>query len=98
MDREQGAKLQVSVKYYNIVADFLGRQEEKRAVSAGTTIRDFVAALAGESASLRRLAFTAEGKVSGHLRLFRNGQAVLDLDEPLAANDEIRVFPTISGG
>jgi molybdopterin converting factor small subunit len=98
MDSEKGAKFQVSVKYYNIVADFLGRREEKRAVAAGTTIRDFVAALASESASFRRLAFTAEGNVSGHLRLFRNGQAVLDLDEPLGDNDEIRVFPAISGG
>jgi len=93
-----GQRLVVSVKYYNIVVDFLGRGEEQRSIPSGTTMRGFVEALASESAPFRRLALTPEGQVSGHVRLFRSEQAVLDMDEPLADGDEIRVFPAISGG
>lgn len=98
MDKQSSAEIQVSVKYYNIVADFVGRREERREVGARTTVRDLMDTLAAESASFRKLAFTDEGQVSGHVRLFRNGQAVLDYDERLVEGDEIRVFPTISGG
>ena len=103
MDNEKpmtpaGQRPVVSVKYYNIVVDFLGRREEQRSIPSGTTMCGLVEALADESASFRRLALTSEGQVSGHVRLFRNGQAVLDMDEPLADGDEIRVFPAISGG
>jgi MoaD family protein len=98
MDKQSSAEIRVSVKYYNIVADFVGRREECREVAAGATVRDLVGMLATESTSFQRLAFTDDGQVSGHVRLFRNGQAVLDLDEPLVEGDEMRVFPTISGG
>lgn len=98
MAREPGATLEISVKYYNIVADFLGRREEQRTLRAGNNLRDLLAVLAGESLAFRRLALTAEGQVTGHVRLFHNGQAVLDFDEPLAEGDEVRVFPTIAGG
>ena len=67
-------------------------------MSQGTLIRDLVVALANESAPFRNLVLTGEGEVSGHVRLFCNGQAVLDLDQPLADGDEIRVFPAIAGG
>lgn len=90
--------IHVSVRYYNIVAHFLGRREERRAVEVGTTTRGLIEALAAENASLRRLALTADGKVAGHVRLFRNGRLVLDADEQLAEGDEIQVFPAIAGG
>ena len=98
MDKQASMEIRVSVKYYNIVADFLGRREERREMAASATIRDFMNSLATESTSFQKLAFTTEGQVSGHVRLFRNGQAVLDLGEPLVEGDELRVFPTISGG
>jgi molybdopterin converting factor small subunit len=90
--------VEISCTYYNIVADFLGRRQEERSVEAGTTIAAVVRALAAESESFGRLALTGSGEISGHLRLFRNDQAVIDLDEPLADGDEIRMFPAISGG
>jgi MoaD family protein len=98
MDKQSSTEIRVSVRYYNIVADFVGRREERREMAAGATLRDLMEALATESTSFQKLAFTDEGQVSGHVRLFRNGQAVLDLDEPLVVGDEMRVFPTISGG
>jgi molybdopterin converting factor small subunit len=64
----------------------------------GATVRDLLAALGSESASFHKLAFTDEGQVSGHVRLFRNGQTVLDWDELLAEGDQVRIFPAISGG
>lgn len=98
MDEEQSVALRVSVKYYNIVADFLGRREEQRLLPAGTTVRGLVEALASESAPFHRLVYTSGKQVGGQVRLFRNGEAVLDLDEPLADGDELRIFPVIAGG
>jgi MoaD family protein len=98
MDRQSGVEIRVSVRYYNIVADFVGQREECRPMAAGATIRDLLGELGAESASFQKLAFTDGEQVSGHVRLFRNGQAVLDLDAPLVDGDEMRVFPTISGG
>jgi molybdopterin converting factor small subunit len=101
LDREDKgglAEILVSIRYHNIVADFLGRREESRRLPAGTTLRGLVESLARESESFRSLAVGVDGQVSGHVRLFRNGQAVLDLDAMLVEGDEIRVFPAISGG
>jgi molybdopterin converting factor small subunit len=88
----------VSVRYYNIVADALGRREERRAVEAGTTVRDLLQALAAERPAFARLAVTAEGGIGGQMRPFRNGRAVIDMDEMLVDGDDLRLFPAISGG
>jgi molybdopterin converting factor small subunit len=90
--------IQVSIRYYNIVADLLGKQTERRALPPGTTAQGLIEALARESQPFGRFALTEAGQPRGHLRLFRNAQAVPDLAEVLADGDEIRVFPTISGG
>jgi molybdopterin converting factor small subunit len=55
-------------------------------------------ALAAECPPFGRFALDEEGRPRGHLRLFRNGQTVLDQAEVLADGDEIRLFPAISGG
>lgn len=90
--------IEVSLRYYNIVADLLGQREERRALPPGTTMRGLIEALGSESPSFRGLALADDGRPSEHLRVFRNGQAVADLDSVLAHGDEIRLFPTISGG
>jgi molybdopterin converting factor small subunit len=92
------AKIRISLKYYNIVADLLERKKEQRRVPDGTTISDMLKNLAQENSSFAKLALTTDGEVSQHLRLFRAGQAVLDLHEPLNEGDEILIFPAIAGG
>jgi molybdopterin converting factor small subunit len=88
----------VSIRYYNLVADFLGRREEQRALPPGSSLLFLVQALAAESGPFQRLALTADGQVSGHVRLFRNGEMVHDLSTMITDGDEVRVFPAISGG
>jgi molybdopterin converting factor small subunit len=90
--------MNISLRYYNLVADLLGRREELRAVPADTTLHELLDALSCENASLGRLLPVAAGDLGGRLRLFRNGRFVLDPDEPLADGDELRLFPAISGG
>lgn len=97
-DQGPSETIRISATYYNIVADFLGRRHEDRVMPASTTLRDLLAALGGESAPFSTLAFTPKGKVSGYVRVFCNGQAVLDPNQILADGDEIRLFPSISGG
>jgi molybdopterin converting factor small subunit len=88
----------LSMRYYSLVADFLGRREEKREVPPGSSLHALLQALAVESEPFRRLALTADGQVSRHLRLFRNGEMVHDLSTAVTEGDEIRVFAAISGG
>jgi len=51
-----------------------------------------------ENESFRRLVFTDEGEISHRVRIFRNGQMVVNLDVPLIDQDEIQIFPAVSGG
>jgi molybdopterin converting factor small subunit len=90
--------IEVSLRYYNIVADLLGQREEQRVLPPGTTLRGLIQALGAESPSFRGLALADDKRPGEHLRVFRNGQVVVDLDSVLADGDEIRLFPTISGG
>ncbi len=88
----------VSLKYYNIVVDLLGRKEEERRITKGTTVGQLLKLLAAENPSLQQLTLTTTGRLPPHMRLFRAGRAVLDPTELLADGDEIKIFPAISGG
>lgn len=95
--------IHVSIRYYNIVADYLGRREEQRSLDEGTTVGVLLESLAAESKAFGRLALPAltsgsPGSIGGQVRLFRNGRAVIEPDQVLADGDELRLFPAISGG
>ncbi|MEJ5201173.1 MAG: MoaD/ThiS family protein [Anaerolineales bacterium] len=90
--------MKVKVRYYNLVADYLGRKTEERFLEDGATCYSLVRVLSEENESFRRLAFTDEGKISHRLRIFRNGQMIVDANIRLADQDEIQMFPAVSGG
>jgi molybdopterin converting factor small subunit len=88
----------VKVRYYNTIADYLGRREEVRELSDGATLLDLVEGLAKESASFRNLVQVVDGDYGGRLRLFCNEQLVLDYAHKLADGDKVQVFLPVSGG
>ena len=93
-----GSDLRICVRFYNIVADQVGRRAEERWVADGSTITDLLRDLAAQHPALSRYASAGDRSSSNPFRLFRNGRIVLDTGEPLADGDDIRIFPIISGG
>jgi molybdopterin converting factor small subunit len=98
MPDEARSGLRIRARYYNVVADQVGRRADERWVPDGSTIADLLRDLAAQHPALSRYA-GADGRPSSKsFRLFRNGRIVLDAGEPLADGDQIRIFPIISGG
>ena len=90
--------LRIRFRFYNIVADQVGRRAEERWVPDGSTIAELLRDLAAQHPALGRYAGTYDRPFPNPFRLFRNGRIVLDAGEPLADGDEIRIFPIIAGG
>lgn len=90
--------MRVIVKYYNLVADYLGRKVEELLLEDNATCYSLINMLSVENESFRRLVFTEVGTISHRVRIFRNGQMMVDLDSPLVDQDEIQIFPAVSGG
>ena len=98
MPDEARSGLRIRVRFYNIVADQVGRRAEERWVPDGSMIADLLRDLAAQHPALGRYAGTHDRPFPNPFRLFRNGRIVLDAGEPLADGDEIRIFPIIAGG
>ncbi|NPV85094.1 MAG: hypothetical protein HPY45_03680 [Anaerolineae bacterium] len=91
--------IEVSVKYYNLAADYMAKKAEKRHIADGSTCHDLLIVLARENERFSKLALNREGVVGGRVRVFRNGKIVSNLTEtPLVNGDEIQIFPAVSGG
>ena len=100
MKAEDGAEscFRIHVLFYNIIADHVGKRDEVRWVAGGSTVDDLLQLLAAEYPALRRYACIDNPPSPNPFRLFRNGRIVVNAGEPLASNDEIRIFPIVSGG
>lgn len=91
--------IEVSVKYYNLAADYMAKKAEKRHIADDSTCHDLLMALAQENERFSKLALNKEGGVGGRVRVFRNGKIVSNLNETLLmSGDEIQIFPAVSGG
>ena len=76
----------------------MGKRDEVRWVADGSTIDGLLQLLAAEYPALRQYAHTDDPPSLNPFRLFRNGRIVVNTGEPLASEDEIRIFPIVSGG
>jgi molybdopterin converting factor small subunit len=98
MPDEARSGLRIRVRFYNIVADQVGRRAEERWIPEGSVIADLLRDLVAQHPALSRYAGAGDRLSLNPFRLFRNGRIVLDGGEPLADGDEIRIFPIIAGG
>lgn len=68
---------------------------------AGATVRDALDELLETRSALRDRVLTADGDLQDHINLLRNGTNVAHqdgLDTELDADDELALFPPVSGG
>lgn len=95
--------MQVSVRYFNILAALTGCRQETVKIPDGSTSRELLVSLAATyPPEFARMLFQdqAPARLSAYLRAFLNGKLLKDaeLDEPLSAGDELMLFPAIAGG
>ena len=64
------------------------------------TAGDALAALLADHPELEERVFTADGDLESHLNLLRNGENITDagLATPVSDDDELALFPPVSGG
>ena len=96
-----GAKITVTVRYHNILRHHAGVDRESLELPEGTEVSAAVRRLAGQHGpGLREMLLSADGGLSPHLVIFVNQESVFpsQRDPTLADGDELRLFPTISGG
>ena len=91
----------VSVRYHNILRQAAGLESERLELPEGTAVGGAVRALAvRHGPGLAEMLLSTDGGSSPHLVVFLNQQLVFPgrHSPPLSHGDELRLFPSISGG
>jgi molybdopterin converting factor small subunit len=93
--------IRVTVRYHNILRNHAGLEQETLDLPQGTGVADAIRRLAGRHGSgLATMLLSPEGELSTYLVVFLNGQLVFPARDPLplADGDDLKLFPSISGG
>lgn len=91
----------VTVRYHNILRNRAGLEQESLELPLGAEVGDAVRCLADlHGPGLAAMLLSPEGEVSSYLVVFLNGRLVFPARDslPLANGDELKLFPSISGG
>ena len=90
----------MTVKYFATIRTYTG-ETERHIDDAPANLRELLTSLAARyGTSFRRAVFSGD-RLDGEIIILVNGRNVLHLDgleTPLAADDEISVFPMVAGG
>ena len=89
-------------KLFADLAERAGTSEVDVAPAASEpTVGDALEALFAECPALKERVLDEDGSVRSHLNLLKNGEDVTHaegLSTPVAADDELALFPPVSGG
>lgn len=79
--------------------DVAGERHVAVEVGPGATVADALAALLDARPALRERV-TEDGELAGHVNVYRNGESLPreELDTAVEADDELALFPPVSGG
>ena len=64
----------------------------------GATLRELLADLDRRFPGIRFRIIDEQDRIRPHMRIFRNGEQALNLDEPTCDSDEIHILQALSGG
>jgi molybdopterin synthase sulfur carrier subunit len=85
-------------KLFADLAEVAG-EEEPTVVDDAETVGDALDALLAEYPALADRVLTDDGDLRDHINLLRNGEAVAEgLATPVDPEDELALFPPVSGG
>ncbi len=91
----------ITVRYHNILRNHAGLEQESLELPQGTGVGEAIRHLAERHGpGLSAMLLSPEGGISSYLVIFLNGQLVFPAKQPLplAGGDELKLFPSISGG
>lgn len=91
----------IRVRFHNILRRLADAERGELSVPEKTSLREVLERLKDlHGAPLREMLLTPNGEVASHLVVFRNGSLLGrdDYSEPLADQDELQLFPAVSGG
>jgi molybdopterin synthase sulfur carrier subunit len=89
--------------HWKLFADLRERADaDTVAVADADTVGDALEALLADHDALRDRVLDADGDVVADVNVLKNGENVFDtgagLDEPVSDDDELALFPPVSGG
>jgi MoaD family protein len=90
----------MTVKYFATIRTYTG-ETERHIDDAPAGLRELLTSLATRYGTTFRRAVFSGDRLSGEIIILVNGRNVLyleGLDTPLAANDEVSIFPMVAGG
>ena len=93
--------MKIKIKYFNILREAAGTKEEFYSFSSIPAIQTALKeACSRHNSALKEKLFEESGKVKPAILIFLNSQLVNcdRLDQKLSDNDELYLFPIISGG
>jgi molybdopterin converting factor small subunit len=97
----QRSMITVHVRYHNILRQRTGLAGEELVLPSGTNLGDAIRHLADRHGpGLAAMLLAQGGEISSYLVVFLNGQLVVTDRQsiPLSSGDELKLFPSISGG
>ena len=101
MEAQGRATITVTVHYYNMLRLHAGLASERLELPAGTEVVDAIRVLADRHGTVfAEMLLSPSGGLASHLVVFVNQQLAFPGGPvpPLAAGDEVKLFPAISGG
>lgn len=90
----------MTVKYFATIRSYTG-ETERRLAEPPADLRALLTTLAARYGTAFRRAVFSGDQLNGEIIILVNGRNVLylqGLDTPLAADDEVSVFPMVAGG
>lgn len=93
--------MKITAKYYNIIRDMAGKQEDTLEMTAGDSVAAALTVIAKHyGTAMEKLLLASSGEKSTYLSLFLNKRRLgnADLSETLAEGDELMLMPAIAGG
>jgi MoaD family protein len=90
----------MTVKYFATIRTYTG-ETGRHLDDAPADLRELLTTLAGRYGTSFRRAVFSGGELSGEIIILVNGRNVRylqGLDTPLAADDEVSIFPMVAGG
>ncbi|WP_284014393.1 ubiquitin-like small modifier protein 1 [Halobaculum litoreum] len=88
-------------KLFADLAEAAGESEPSVDAPEATTVGDALDALLDAHPALATRVLDEDGELRGHVNLLRNGRDVREgegLDTPVDPDDELALFPPVSGG
>lgn len=94
--------MRITVKFFTILREIVGKKEEELEFSKGTTVKELLKHLSENyGQAFKEYIFDKRGRAKGHLEFLVNGKSITTLkgfQTKLNDGDKIAIIPPVGGG